>query len=74
MVIAAVFGGALLVAFVILLTVLSKTSGNSRRGYSGADGSSAAMFADGGSDGCDSGSSSDGGCSDGGGASGGGGD
>jgi hypothetical protein len=66
MVVSAVLVGALLVAFVILCTVLAKASSNGGRRYSGADGSSVAVFADGGN-GCDSGSSSDGGCSDGGG-------
>ena len=73
MVVPAVLGGALLVAFVILFTVLAKGSGHSRRGYSGADGSGSATFADGGGDGCDGGSASDAGCSDGGGSDGGGG-
>ena len=70
MVVAAVFGGALAVAFVILVAVLAKTSSNTRRGYSRSDGSMV-MF---GSGGCDSGSASDGGCGDGGGGGGGGGD
>jgi hypothetical protein len=75
MVVPAVLGGALLVAFVILVAILAKASGHSRRrSYSGADGgSSFAAFSDGGSDGCDSGSSADGGCGDGGGGGGGGG-
>ena len=65
MVVAAVFGGALVVAFVILVAVLAKTS-NARRGHTNADGS-IVMFGDSGSGGCDSGSSSDGGCGGGGG-------
>ena len=74
MVVPAVFGGALLVAFVILVAIIAKASGHGRRRYSGADGgSSFAAFSDGGSDGCDSGSSADGGCGDGGGGDGGGG-
>ena len=73
MVVPAVLGGAILVAFVILVTVLAKAGGHRRRGYSGADGSSFMTFADGGGDGCDGGSASDAGCSDGGGSDGGGG-
>ena len=69
MVVAAAFGGALVVAFVILVAVFAKTS-HARCGHTNADGS-AVMFGDGGSDsGCDSGSSGDGGCSDGGGGGG----
>lgn len=59
MVIAAVFGGALVLTFVILVAVVGKTS-NIRRGHSSSDGS-LVMFGDGGSGGCDSGSASDGG-------------
>src|SRR5262245_42216164 len=73
MVVPAILGGALLVAFVIFFTMIAKAGGHRRRGYSGADGSSFTAFADGSGDNCDSGSSSDGGCGDGGGADGGGG-
>ena len=68
MVVAAVFGGALVVAFVTLVAVLAKT-GNAQRGPTNA-GRSVVMFGDGGSGGCDSGSASDGGCGDGGGGGG----